>query len=138
MRVYSELNFKGGTGKSTVTENLADALRRKGKRVLVIDGDRQCNSSATLLRGRPQPTLADVFTGAVTLQDAMREAKPNLFVVPGSPDLNETATYIVMHRPSYHRVQRQLQSLQGIDYVLIDHAGALTPVMEALLLTSDA
>src|SRR5271169_5707910 len=83
MQIYSIVNFKGGTGKSTVTENLSDALRRKGKRVLVIDGDRQRNASTTLLKGQTEPTLAEVFTGQCTLQQAMKEAKPGLFVVPG-------------------------------------------------------
>src|SRR5450755_2047266 len=108
MIVYSMLNFKGGTGKSSVTENLADALRRKGKKVGVLDGDRQRNASTTLLRGQGEKTLAEVITGQVTLQEAMIEAKPGLFVVPGSSDLNETASYIVMHRAAYYTIRRQL------------------------------
>jgi len=138
MFVYSDLNFKGGTGKSTLAENLSDALRRKGKRVLVIDGDRQRNSSTTLLRGQASPTLAEVFTGKATLQEAMIEAKPGLFVVPGSTDLNDTATHIVQHRTAYYTVRDQLAEIRGLDFVIIDHAGAYTPVMEALLLASDA
>lgn len=35
MRVISVLNFKGGTGKSSVTENLAYALAEEGENVLV-------------------------------------------------------------------------------------------------------
>jgi chromosome partitioning protein len=137
--IYSILNFKGGTGKSTTTENLADALRRKQKRVLVIDGDRQRNASTTLLRGQSSPTLAEVFTGTCTLREAMIEAKSGLFVVPGSTDLNETATYIVMHRAAYYTIQRQLAAMtKDFDYVLIDQAGAYTAVMEALLLASQA
>jgi chromosome partitioning protein len=68
----------------------------------------------------------------------MREAKPGLFVIPGSTDLNDTATYIVQHRTAYYTVKRQLAEIRDLDYVIIDHAGAYTPVMEALLLASDA
>src|SRR6202790_5640831 len=100
--IFSILNFKGGTGKSTTTENLADALRRAGKRGCVIDGDRQRNASTTLLKGQAEPTLAEVFLGKCTLKDAMIEAKPGLYVVPGSTDLNDTATYIVQHRTAYY------------------------------------
>lgn len=138
MQIYSVLNFKGGTGKSTVTENLSDALRRKGKRVAVIDADRQRNASTTLLKGQANPTLAEVFTGKCTLQDAMVEAKPGLFVVPGSGNLDETASYIVLHRAAYYTVQRQLATIRDLDYVFVDHAGAYTAVMEALLLASKA
>lgn len=36
-------NMKGGTGKSTITFNLANSLRMKGARVLVLDLDVQAN-----------------------------------------------------------------------------------------------
>lgn len=135
------LNFKGGTGKSSTTENLAEALRRQGMRVCVIDGDRQRNASTTLLKGQAEPTLAEVFTGKCTLKEAMIEAKPGLYVVPGSTNLNDTSTYIVQHRTAYYIIRHQLAAVieaYDINFVLIDHAGAYTPVMEALLLASES
>ncbi|MCP4666673.1 MAG: ParA family protein [Deltaproteobacteria bacterium] len=47
--IISVANNKGGCGKSTITYNLADALGRKGRRVLVIDMDPQCNTTSILL-----------------------------------------------------------------------------------------
>ncbi len=47
--VVTAANHKGGVGKSTLVVNLADAFRRMGKAVLVIDMDAQANSSQTLL-----------------------------------------------------------------------------------------
>jgi chromosome partitioning protein len=43
------MNNKGGVGKTTVSCNLAVALTRFKKRVLVIDMDSQCNTSGILL-----------------------------------------------------------------------------------------
>lgn len=37
---------KGGSGKSTLTVNLAAALSRKGRKVLIVDADRQGSASA--------------------------------------------------------------------------------------------
>ena len=51
MRTISILNFKGGTGKSSLAENLSHALALSGHMVLVIDADRQSNASTTLLAG---------------------------------------------------------------------------------------
>lgn len=48
-KVISVFNNKGGVGKSTITWNLADSLGRKGKRVLLLDFDPQCNLSIALL-----------------------------------------------------------------------------------------
>ena len=41
MKIISLLNEKGGTGKSTIATNLATALHRQGKRVVLIDADPQ-------------------------------------------------------------------------------------------------
>lgn len=48
-KVISMFNNKGGVGKSTITWNLADSLGRKGKRVLLLDFDPQCNLSIAFL-----------------------------------------------------------------------------------------
>ena len=41
MKIIALLNEKGGTGKSTIATNLATALHRRGKRVVLIDADPQ-------------------------------------------------------------------------------------------------
>ncbi|MBF0545657.1 MAG: ParA family protein [Candidatus Riflebacteria bacterium] len=45
MRIIAIYHNKGGVGKTTVSVNLAAALSRKGKRVLLIDLDAQANST---------------------------------------------------------------------------------------------
>ena len=42
-------NHKGGVGKTTLTANLGAALAEKGKRVLLLDTDPQCNLTSYLL-----------------------------------------------------------------------------------------
>lgn len=48
-KFISIFNNKGGVGKTTLTWNLADALADKGKRVLLVDFDPQCNLSIGML-----------------------------------------------------------------------------------------
>jgi len=139
MIVYSVLNFKGGTGKSSLTENLADALRRAKKRILVVDADRQSNSGTTLLAGSAAPpTLTQVLKSEAPLVDAIKEARENLYVVPSDGDLDTASSYIISHRAAYYTLRKALRQLENIDIVLIDQAGAYTPVMEATLLASDS
>lgn len=45
----SVFNNKGGVGKTVISWNLADALGRQGKQVLLVDFDPQCNLSIGLL-----------------------------------------------------------------------------------------
>lgn len=44
MKIVSFLNEKGGTGKSTIASNVATALHRQGKKVVLIDADPQGTS----------------------------------------------------------------------------------------------
>ncbi|MEK8018699.1 MAG: AAA family ATPase [Candidatus Parabeggiatoa sp.] len=48
-KIISIFNNKGGVGKSTITWNLANALGREKKNVLLLDFDPQCNLSIAML-----------------------------------------------------------------------------------------
>ena len=61
-RIVSVFNNKGGVGKTTIIWNLADALARHGRRVLLIDFDPQCNVSIAVLG-------AEVFTSVLPTQN---------------------------------------------------------------------
>ncbi len=41
MKILALLNEKGGTGKSTLSQNIAVCLHRQGKRVILVDADPQ-------------------------------------------------------------------------------------------------
>lgn len=63
--IVSIINHKGGVGKSCITTNLAHALANRGKKILVIDCDPQCNTSSifTPVADEANPkTLYDIFT----------------------------------------------------------------------------
>jgi chromosome partitioning protein len=138
MRRTSIVNFKGGTGKTSVTTNLGHALARSGKTVLVIDGDRQSNLTTTLLGKRVKLSLSDVITGRVELTDAIYEARPNLYVISSSTDLDHVSTYLKDHHRSYYIVRDALLQLEEkLDVVLFDQAGMYSPIMDTLLTASN-
>jgi len=136
MRVISLLNFKGGTGKSSLAENLSYALAQQGARVLVIDTCRQANSSTTLLARQVSPTLTQVMSEQATLPQAIHQARENLDVVPADTNLDEGSSYLNTHPEAFDLLRESVQELTGYDFVFFDHAGAYTPIMRAALLAS--
>jgi chromosome partitioning protein len=48
-RHIAVFNNKGGVGKTILCWNIADTLARRGKHVLLIDFDPQCNLSIAVL-----------------------------------------------------------------------------------------
>ena len=89
MRSIAVMNQKGGVGKTTTSVNLAAALARRGKRVLLIDMDPQAH--ATLHLGveisADTRSIYDVMTDDDTLEAVKRKAAENLWIVPSHLDL---------------------------------------------------
>src|SRR5579862_1837927 len=47
--IVSLFNHKGGVSKTTTAFNLGWAMAERGKRILIVDGDPQCNLTGTVL-----------------------------------------------------------------------------------------
>jgi cellulose biosynthesis protein BcsQ len=106
--IIPAINFKGGTGKTTVTIALAEGLCRKlRKRILIIDCDFQCSASIALLGRQTLNNLIDLnatldgqlealVTGndgprlhdaVVQARHCVKEASELMFLLPGNPDM---------------------------------------------------
>src|SRR6266436_7522622 len=77
-------NHKGGVGKTTLTVNIAAALAKAGKRVLLVDSDPQCNLTAYLVEENVVNDLLDhsdladgktLWSGVKPVVDALGEPK---------------------------------------------------------------
>lgn len=66
-KVIVVLSHKGGCGKSETVLNLAYGLAQKGKNVLVVDGDPQCNVTSILMSELPlSASESDFFLNEYT------------------------------------------------------------------------
>ena len=70
------INMKGGCGKTTSVFNVAGVLAKDGEKVLVIDFDKQRNTTDTLLGNteKPEKTVFDFMQGFASAQEATAEA----------------------------------------------------------------
>ena len=91
MRTAVILNCKGGVGKTVTTINMAAELAARGKRVIAVDADPQCNLTKFYLNNAEEGyvTLYDILTGAYEpyYADWILDARENIGLIPGSMDL---------------------------------------------------
>lgn len=100
-------NNKGGVGKTTYLYHLAHNIAGKGKTVLLVDGDPQCNLTAYALQDASierawHPERGNsLFLALEPLHESMGDIRdrkplqpdeenyPNLWLVPGDPELSK-------------------------------------------------
>jgi flagellar biosynthesis protein FlhG len=87
--VFAVTSGKGGVGKTNVVANLATALTRQNKRVLVIDADLGLANLDLFLGVKPIYTLADFFSGAATLAEIILSNRDGILVMPGASGVQE-------------------------------------------------
>lgn len=137
MRQISILNFKGGTGKTSLVTNLAHALAQQKQRVLVVDCDLQANASSLLPEQR-EPTLTQVLKGDASFTDAIQVAREGLAILPADNKLNTAANHIVATGiQAYNTLRRAVRNLEGYDFLLFDHSPNYTAITETALLASN-
>ena len=83
--IWGFLNQKGGVGKSTLSQNVADCLSRLGHKVLLIDADKQGTSSDwASLRGDSRVSVVSMARENMAI-DAMKIAGEFDFTVIDGP-----------------------------------------------------
>lgn len=160
-------NHKGGVGKTTLLYHLAWKFTQKGKKVLMVDADSQCNLSTLSLgeegfaqhyQQNPNDNIKTGLAPAFESRPKLIEAifcpivgdNPKLFLLPGSFEITEyetqlsvainfNTTFLTMANlpGSFHRLVSECANRYKVDYVFIDLNPGLSAMNQTLLFSSE-
>ncbi len=134
-KVIAITGGKGGVGKSNLTCNLAIAMQRMKKRVIIMDADLSLANIDVLLGLAPRHNLSHVLSGKKSIQEIMLRGPEGLGVIPGGSGVEE------LSQLSDQQIGRLFDAFASLtpepDVFLIDTAAGIHPNVLQFLLAAD-
>ena len=82
-KVIAVTSGKGGVGKTNLVGNLAVAMSRMGKRVVIIDADVGLANIDIVFNLRPEYNIRHVISGEKSLDQVMMKTRHGIGIIPG-------------------------------------------------------
>lgn len=142
MRTVSVVNLKGGVGKTVTSINLSYELMRRGSRVLLIDCDKQGNTSKFMkCHNYDRKSLSDVMLGTAGIRETIVSTEYEfLDVLPANMTLLKADRNVLIDttKPQQTRICNALKDIQN-DYTfcVIDCAPDISMSVTNALVASD-
>lgn len=117
MSIFSIVSGKGGVGKTFISANLSLALGKKGKKVLVVDGDISSGNLTQYLGVRnPYPDLTEFLAGEEdSIDDVLEEFSENVHVLPAGDSLR------TILKADISKIENILPEIsEDYDYIFVD------------------
>ncbi|HIE40718.1 MAG TPA: ParA family protein [Thiomicrorhabdus sp.] len=141
-RVIAVANQKGGVGKTTTSVNLAAALGRLGKKILLIDLDPQGNATVSIGVDKDQLTVSifEVLVGEVKARAAIIGVESACVdLLPANGNLTAAEVTLLEEDMGPKRLRKALKKVRAeYDAIIIDCPPTLNMLTLNALTAADA
>ncbi len=124
LKVITISSGKGGVGKTNVVANLAVALSKFGKKVVLLDADLGLGNLDVLLGLTPKYNFGHVIRGEKEISEILVEGPAGVMIIPAASGLQELTSLTAEQKINLFS---QLEGLDdNIDFLLIDTAAGIS------------
>jgi len=139
--VIALATHKGGTGKTTISLNLAAGLARAGKRVLMVDVDPQASLSKGAGVDQPRMHVGDLLNDAADWDEVLVRGSRDdetLDLLPAHGRLKDSESLILANATRIFALRNYLEDhAGGYDFVIVDCPPSLGPLTTNALIAAD-
>jgi chromosome partitioning protein len=140
-RIIAVANQKGGVGKTTTAVNLAAALAKTPKRVLLVDLDAQGNATmgSGIDKREIDTSICDVLLGEADAASILKRTAEDFDLLPANIELTAAEITLMNEDGREQRLKTALAPLRAnYDYILIDCPPALSLLTLNALTAADS
>lgn len=134
-KIITVTSGKGGVGKSNISINLAIALSRLGKRVIILDADFGLANVEIMLGIRPKYSLADLMFNGKSITEIITDGPENIGFISGGSGIEELTE---LNSFQIQNLSEKLFELDNLaDYIIIDTGAGISEALIQFIKSSD-
>lgn len=137
MKTYGFSIQKGGTGKTSISTNIAFYLASKGKKTILLDLDPQGNATASFQKEQPKSDIGNLLFGQCSLSECIMNVRENLDLVPVNNRSGDLKLYgetkLLQDQYVFIELIQELGK-RGYEYCIVDMSPGLSQLEKSMLI----